>query len=188
MKDIYTTGEVAMICGLSQQTIIRSFDSGEIEGFLIPGSRFRRIPRDSLIRFMRENNIPIARLDGPKKKILVVEREPEIVDMLKDVLERDGRFEVEGALSGHDAIRLADQLKPDLVVLDFQLPDMNLEDVCSALRTNQSLKGIPIIVQGAFCGGETLDEWLGNLKADAFLQTPFRMDAMVAKVAELLHV
>jgi len=57
MKDLFTTGEAAEICRVSQQTIIRCFDSGRLEGFRVPGSRFRRIPRQSLVKFMRENKI-----------------------------------------------------------------------------------------------------------------------------------
>ena len=58
MKTVFTTGEAAEICKVSQQTIIRCFDSGRLRGFRVPGSRFRRIPRDALIQFMKENGIP----------------------------------------------------------------------------------------------------------------------------------
>ena len=53
-KAVYTTGEAATICKLSQQTIIRCFDSGQLKGFRVPGSKFRRIPRETLIQFMKE--------------------------------------------------------------------------------------------------------------------------------------
>jgi excisionase family DNA binding protein len=46
MKTVFTTGEAAEICKVSQQTIIRCFDSGRLKGFRVPGSRFRRIPRE----------------------------------------------------------------------------------------------------------------------------------------------
>ncbi|MCX5690162.1 MAG: helix-turn-helix domain-containing protein, partial [Planctomycetota bacterium] len=49
-KKVFTTGEAALVCGLSQQTIIRCFDAGRLTGFRVPGSKFRRIPRDELIR------------------------------------------------------------------------------------------------------------------------------------------
>ena len=58
MKTVFTTGEAAKICKVSQQTIIRCFDSGQLKGFRVPGSRFRRIPRDQLYSFMRDNGIP----------------------------------------------------------------------------------------------------------------------------------
>ena len=60
MKTVFTTGEAAKICKVSQQTIIRCFDSGQLKGFRVPGSRFRRIPRDQLYAFMRDNGIPIV--------------------------------------------------------------------------------------------------------------------------------
>ena len=47
MKTVFTTGEAAKICKVSQQTIIRCFDNGQLKGFRVPGSRFRRIPREA---------------------------------------------------------------------------------------------------------------------------------------------
>ena len=52
MKTVFTTGEAAKICKVSQQTIIRCFDNGQLKGFRVPGSRFRRIPRESLYKFI----------------------------------------------------------------------------------------------------------------------------------------
>src|SRR5690606_38737429 len=94
MKTVFTTGEAAKICKVSQQTIIRCFDSGQLKGFRVPGSRFRRIPRDALYRFMKENNIPTDALESGRRKILVVDDEPEVVQIIKDALLADGRFEV----------------------------------------------------------------------------------------------
>ena len=103
MKTVFTTGEAAEICKVSQQTIIRCFDSGRLRGFRVPGSRFRRIPRDALIAFMKDNGIPPDALDNGKLKVLVVDDDPEIVELFVDVLERDGRFEVKTAATGYDA-------------------------------------------------------------------------------------
>ncbi len=100
MKSVYTTGEAAEICKVSQQTIIRCFDSGRLKGFRVPGSRFRRIPREALLQFMKDNGIPPDALESGKTKILVVDDDPEIVELFVDVLERDGRFEVKTASSG----------------------------------------------------------------------------------------
>src|SRR5258708_28537124 len=97
MKTVFTTGEAAEICKVSQQTIIRCFDSGRLRGFRVPGSRFRRIPRDALIAFMKENRIPPDSLENGKQKVLVVDDDPEIVELFVDVLDRDGRFRVKTA-------------------------------------------------------------------------------------------
>ena len=69
MKTVFTTGEAAKICKVSQQTIIRCFDSGQLKGFRVPGSRFRRIPREQLYLFIDEydnfsNQLLTAREDA----------------------------------------------------------------------------------------------------------------------------
>lgn len=60
IKTVYSTGEAAKICKVSQQTIVRCFDSGRLKGFRVPGSIFRRIPQECLYAFMRENKIPLC--------------------------------------------------------------------------------------------------------------------------------
>jgi len=187
MKDVYSTGEAAKICRVSQQTIIRCFDSGKLQGFYVPGSRFRRIPRDNLIKFMKENSIPLSNLDSDKKRVLVVDDEPEIVDMLVDVLERDGRFEVKTASCGYDAGLLTQQFRPDVIVLDYLLPDINANVVCKTIRTDPALEGTRIIIISGMVEEDKVQA-LYDLGVDAFLRKPFQFDELVGKIAELLHV
>ena len=125
MKTVFTTGEAAKICKVSQQTIIRCFDSGQLKGFRVPGSRFRRIPRNELYQFMRENGIPTDALESGKRKILVVDDDLELVELITDVLDKDGRFEVRSVNNGFDAGMMVKEYHPDLLVLDVMLPDIN---------------------------------------------------------------
>ena len=55
----FTTTEAARLCGLSHMTVIRRFDAGDIKGFRVPGSRFRRIPKESLVEFAQRYGIPL---------------------------------------------------------------------------------------------------------------------------------
>ena len=146
MKTVFTTGEAAEICKVSQQTIIRCFDSGRLKGFRVPGSRFRRIPRDALIAFMRDNGIPPDSLDSGKSKVLVVDDDPEIVELFVDVLERDGRFEVKTASTGYDAGMLTTEFMPDLIILDYMLPDINGNIVCKTIRQNPNFEHTKIVI------------------------------------------
>jgi len=187
MKDVYSTGEAAKICRVSQQTIIRCFDSGKLEGFYVPGSRFRRIPRESLIKFMKENGIPLTNLDTDKAKVLVVDDEAEIVDLLVDVLDRDGRFEVKTASNGYDAGLLTQQFRPDVIVLDFKLPDINADGVCRTIRSNPSLEDTKIILISAHID-ESERERIEKMGVDAFLPKPFRIEELVGRIAELLDL
>ena len=92
-KTVFTTGEAAKICKVSQQTIIRCFDNGTLKGFRVPGSRFRRIPRNELYSFMRDNGIPTDALESGKRKLLIVDDDQELVELMSDAFARDGRFE-----------------------------------------------------------------------------------------------
>jgi CheY-like chemotaxis protein len=187
MKDVYSTGEAAQICRVSQQTIIRCFDSKKLEGFYVPGSRFRRIPRESLIKFMRENNIALSNLDSGKRKVLVVDDEAEIVEMLVDSLERDGRFEVKTASCGYDAGLLTQQFRPDVIVLDYVLPDINANVVCKTIRSNPGTEDTKIIIISAIVENAKVQS-LFDLGIHAFMRKPFQIDELVNKIAELLHV
>src|SRR5947209_9382772 len=93
MKTVFTTGEAAKICKVSQQTIIRCFDSGQLKGFRVPGSRFRRIPREALYRFMKENQIPTDALESGRRRILVVDDDQAVGELITEVLTHDGRVE-----------------------------------------------------------------------------------------------
>ncbi len=186
-KQVFTTGEAAEICNVSQQTIIRCFDSGRLQGFRVPGSRFRRIPRAELIRFMKANEIPIEQLDGGRKRILVVDDDPNIVDMMIDVLGQDERFEIESAATGYDAGLLTEQLKPHLILLDYMLPDLNGNLVCQRIKSNPTHEGTKIIIISGVVRGEEINA-LSKAGADAFIKKPFEMDDLLARINEMLDV
>ena len=63
MKTIFTVGEVAEICKVAPRTVSKWFDSGRLRGYRIPGSQDRRIPREHLIRFLKEHGMPLGELD-----------------------------------------------------------------------------------------------------------------------------
>ena len=185
MKDVFSTGEAAKVCRVSQQTIIRCFDSGRLKGFYVPGSRFRRIPRESLLRFMKENNIPLSNLDSGKKRILIVDDDPEIVELFVEVLERDGRFEVRTASCGYDAGILTQQFHPDLIVLDFMLPDINGNVVCETIRSNPELAETKIIAISGLIEEDKIRD-LFEAGIDEFIRKPFKISELVGRIGEML--
>jgi len=187
MKNVYSTGEAAEICKVSQQTIIRCFDTGKLKGFRVPGSRFRRIPRDSLIKFMRENSIPLDMLDSGRRKVLVVDDDPEIIELMVDVLQRDGRFEVRTANTGYDAGVITHEFQPDLLILDYMLPAVNGNVVCKTIRDNPLFGHMKIIIVSGVVNQQEIDDLI-KVGADEFLKKPFSIDELVGKIASLLEV
>ncbi|HVT90848.1 MAG TPA: response regulator [Tepidisphaeraceae bacterium] len=187
MKTVFTTGEAAEICKVSQQTIIRCFDSGRLRGFRVPGSRFRRIPRDALIAFMKDNGIPPDALDSGKSKVLVVDDDPEIVELFVDVLDRDGRFEVKTANTGYDAGMLTQEFNPDLVILDYMLPDINGNVVCKTIRSKPEFEHTKIIIVSGVVNQDEINELL-KAGADEFVKKPFNIEKLIERIGELLSV
>jgi two-component system OmpR family response regulator len=186
-KQVFTTGEAAEICKVSQQTIIRCFDSGRLQGFRVPGSKFRRIPRAELLRFMKANDIPTDALESTRKRILVVDDDEQIVELFLDVLGRDDRFDVKSAGTGYDAGMLTEQFKPHLILLDYMLPDINGNIVCDRVRANPDLVGTKIIIVSGVVKRDEIEELLKG-GADDFVKKPFNINELVDRMAELLQV
>ena len=187
MKDLFTTGEAADICNVSQQTIIRCFDAGKVQGFRIPGSKFRRIPRSNLVKFMKDHNIPFDNLNSGKRKVLIVDDDAEIVELLVDVLSRDGRFEIKTAASGYEAGIQTQQFRPDLILLDYMLPDVNGNVVCQTIRKNPEFEHIKIIIVSGVVKRDEIKQLLKS-GAEDFIKKPFNIVELTEKVTAVLKM
>ena len=121
MRTIFTTGQVAKICKVAPRTVSKWFDSGRLRGYRIPGSQDRRIPREHLIRFLKEHGMPLGELeDEAMGKLLVVGADANTKGGLFEML-GDGEFKIETAASGFEAGIQAESLHPDCVVVDFAM-------------------------------------------------------------------
>src|ERR1700747_2636531 len=87
LKDVLTTGEVAKICNVAPRTVSKWFDTGALHGYRIPGSKDRRIPLNQLIRFMKHHGMPLNGLMTGCTRILLVDGEQDIVEVLEKILE-----------------------------------------------------------------------------------------------------
>lgn len=187
MKTVFTTGEAARICKVSQQTIIRCFDNGQLKGFRVPGSRFRRIPREMLYRFMKDNGIPTDALESGKRKILVVDDDESLVELMSDVLESDGRFEVRVANNGFGAGMMVKEYCPDLIVLDVMLPDINGREVVQRVRNDKNLEGVRIICISGLVEEDKVAELRAD-GADEFIHKPFEIERLIELICRQLDI
>lgn len=186
-KTVFTTGEAAKICKVSQQTIIRCFDNGTLKGFRVPGSRFRRIPREQLYTFMKENGIPTDALESGKRKILIVDDDVDLVELMVDAFARDGRFDHKSANNGFDAGMMVKEFRPDLVVLDVMLPDINGKEVCQRVRSDPSMSSVKIICISGMVEQDKVDD-LKAAGADDFMHKPFTVDKLLERACGMLEM
>lgn len=189
-KRIFTTGEAAAICKVSQQTIIRCFDAGRLTGFRVPGSKFRRIPRDELLRFMKASGIPTEALENSagslegRKRVLVVDDDNSFLKLAEHALGRGG-FEVRCAATGYDAGLLTESFRPDAIVLDLMLPDVSGSTVCARLRAREDLRNCRILGVTA-SANESDIRTMSASGIDAMLLKPFEPVTLLKKIHDLL--
>ncbi len=118
-------------------------------------------------------------------KILVVDDEKDIVDLLKYNLEKEKEFDVITAFNGRDALEKAIKEKPDLILLDIMMPEMNGFDVCRKLKTGAA-NGIPVIFLTA--KENEIDEIIGlELGADDYIQKPISPRKVIARVKSVIR-
>ncbi len=115
-----------------------------------------------------------------KKKILIVDDEPDVRDVIRIVLESEN-YETQEASNGAEGLEKISKRPPDLIILDFMMPKMNGPDVCQALKKDLLLRHIPIIMLTG--RGELADKVKGiNAGADDYILKPFEPTELIARV------
>ncbi len=180
-KDVLTTGEVAKICNVAPRTVSKWFDTGVLKGYRIPGSKDRRIPVSQLVRFMKEHGIPFDGMSGGKTRVLVVDDEQEIVDVLSKVLGEQANYEIRTAINGFQAGMEAERFKPHVMLLDVHLGEGDVKQITSFVRSDDDLQMCKIIAMS----GKLTDGQLSGMKGqgfDGFLKKPFAVRQVVEAI------
>ena len=134
---VFTTSQVAKICKVHPRTVSKWFDSGRLKGYRIPGSQDRRIPREYLIKFLKEHGMPLGDLeDESLAKVLIVAQDQVLIENLKRELPAEKRFKVAIASSGFEAGLQAESFHPDCIIIDFGFGKGEALQICQNLRKN----------------------------------------------------
>ena len=120
-----------------------------------------------------------------KKVVICIEDEPEMIDLVQLILGRKG-FELVGAVGGREGLETVRRLKPDLVLLDLMMPDMDGWEVYQQMKADDELKNIPVIVVTA--KAQSIDKVLGLqiAKVNAYISKPFSPHDLVESVEKVL--
>ena len=182
-KDILTTGEVAKVCNVAPRTVSKWFDSGQLRGYRIPGSKDRRIPLNALIRFMKAHGIPLDGLQSGKTRVLLVDDESEIVGVLEKVLTEQANYEVKSAHGGFAAGVECEKFRPHVLLLDMHLGDVNAEQVLKLVRDNADLQLTKVIaMSGKLTDGQA--HQLTQTGFDGFLKKPFHVRQVIEAIED----
>jgi excisionase family DNA binding protein len=186
-KDVLTTGQVAKICNVAPRTVSKWFDTGQLRGYRIPGSKDRRIPVHQLVRFMKAHGMPLEGLETGQVRVLVVEEEQDLVHLLQRALADEAGYEVRTAASAFEAGVEAGRFRPHVILLDMSLPGVAGAQLCRYIRSHPELQGTRLIAV------ETgIDEGRAQaLRQDGFdssLQKPFEIRQLISTIEEAIAV
>jgi excisionase family DNA binding protein len=187
LKDVLTTGEVAKICNVAPRTVSKWFDSGALHGYRIPGSKDRRIPLNQLIRFMKQHGMPLNGLMTGCTRVMIVDDEPDIVEVLEKILEDEAKYEVEVARGGFAAGVIAEKFRPHVILMDMHLSDIDGSEVARQVKKNPDLQLTKVI---AMSGKMTDPESKGVLANgfDGFLRKPFHVRQVIEAIEDSMAV
>jgi two-component system phosphate regulon response regulator PhoB len=122
----------------------------------------------------------------PTRKILIIEDEPDVIDLLTLHLRKSGEFTASFATDGVTGIRKAREESPALIVLDLMLPKLPGLEVCKLLRTDPATRDIPIIMLTA--KAEEIDRIVGlEFGADDYVTKPFSPREIILRIKAIIR-
>ncbi len=184
---VFTSGEVARICGVSPDTVSRWFDVGHIEGYRLGPGGDRRIPYQNLRKFMLQHGIPLDRLENEARCILVVDDDPHYLDILPRALAKLGTYEILIASSGFDAGTIVAERNPRVLILDIHLADMDGRKVCQRVKARPETQHTRVIAISGYIEAHEFDG-LRDFGFDDYLRKPFSIEELTAKIQAALRL
>ena len=186
MKKVFTTGQVAKICKVAPRTVSKWFDSGRLRGYRIPGSQDRRIPREHLIRFLKEHGMPLGELEEEGwHKILIIGAEKLFIDRVKEVLPDDEDYKYEVANSGFEAGTQAQSFHPDTIIIDLAMGRSEGLQIAQNLRRNQQYEATMILAMAG--EDEAAPETLVNYGFTESFKKPFDVALLGERIRTIVE-
>ncbi len=186
MKKVFTTGQVAKICKVAPRTVSKWFDSGRLRGYRIPGSQDRRIPREHLIRFLKEHGMPLGELEEEGwHKILIIGAENLFIERIREMLPEDEDYKYEVANSGFEAGIQAESFHPDTIIVDLAMGRSECLQIASNLRRNAQYEATLILALAS--EDEANPEGLNQYGYSDAFKKPFDIALLAERIRTLVE-
>jgi two-component system response regulator RpaA len=186
MRKVFTTGQVAKICKVAPRTVSKWFDSGRLRGYRIPGSQDRRIPRENLIRFLKEHGMPLGELEEEGwHKILIIGADKMFIDRIKGLLPEEEDYKYELAGSGFEAGIQAESFHPDTIIIDLAMGRSEGLQITQNLRRNPAYTETLIIAMALEDEGNP--DGLKNYGFSEIFKKPFDVALLCQRIKTLVE-
>lgn len=179
----YTTFEAAKICHVTHHSIKNWIKQGLIKASRTPGGHYRILEPD-LDAFREEYDMFPRDKSASKETIMIVDDEPDALALMQNILTDQG-YELITVSNATEVGLKAATLDPNLILLDFLMPELDGFEVCKALRANEQTRNIPIMAVTCLTKEEDIER-IFECGADEYLPKPFKMEQLQEKVQELV--
>lgn len=183
-RKLYTTHEVAKLLGVTPITVIRWIESGKFKCFTTVGGH-RRIDHAELVRFAQAFNLPWRGdeelMNRKEYVVLAVDDEPDVLEILGDMLGMVPSVKYIEVSNGFTAGAKLVEERPDMILLDFMMPELDGFEFCRFLRQDPRFKDVPVIAVTGLKGDEDQQK-MKDAGVNDILTKPFSMDQLVKKI------
>ncbi len=176
-KNVLTTGDVARICNVAPRTVSKWFDSGQLKGYRIPGSKDRRIPVSELMRFMKMHHMPSAEMPAGKIRVLIVDSNEDTASALAETLRTRASYDVQTARSSFETGVIIQKFIPHVLLVNLLAKGIEVKDICRNIHCDEDLQTIKIIA---------LANQLSDMESAALMQKGF--DGCISNPADIAGI
>ena len=181
---LYTTHEVARLLGVTPITVIRWIDGGKFRCFTTVGGH-RRIAHDELVRFAQTYNLPWQGDEDLRRRkefvVLAVDDEVDALELLHDMFIAMKGVRLIAVSNGFAAGAKLVEDHPDLILLDFMMPELDGFEFCRFVRQDPRFKQVPVVAMSGLRGEDDMRK-IREAGVDDFLPKPFSEEDLVKKV------
>jgi excisionase family DNA binding protein len=186
-KNVLTTGDVAKICNVAPRTVSKWFDSGQLKGYRIPGSRDRRIPLSELIRFMKQNNMPTTAIPVGKIRVLIVDGSTNTASAIAEDLRNKANYDVQTVASSFETGVVAQKFAPHVMLINLLAEDIDAASICKSIRCDEDLQTIKIIAVANRLSDSESSAML-QLGFDGYVSFPCDTAEVIKKIEETIAI
>ncbi|MHC4124399.1 MAG: helix-turn-helix domain-containing protein [Planctomycetota bacterium] len=186
-KNVLTTGDVAKICNVAPRTVSKWFDSGQLKGYRIPGSKDRRIPLKELVRFMKAHDMPTTMFPAGSIRVMIVDSNSDTASALANSLENKTNYKIKITKSNFETGLAAQKFSPHIILINLMAEDISATEICKNIRKDDELQTVKIV---AF-GNNLSDSGINDLMSkgfDGYLPYSADIDEVINKIEENLAI
>ena len=181
-EKVYSTGQIASVCGMTKHTILGAIERGDLMASTTPGGH-HRIREGDAVSFLRNHNIPVELLGGRETRVLVVDRDRFVAELISGLL-ADDNLRVEIATGAFGAGAAAERARPGVVILDMDNGGAEMLGLIREIRESPLCRRAKILAVVWGPGREPTE--IFEAGADDIVRKPFTVDELREKVRKLL--